>query len=68
MEFIFARGTSPQKFYPLQLKSCCDCHTVLILTSILTRRNTCVPQFISVEHSEMSMLRVLEAKERTATP
>ena len=29
------------------------------------RQNTCIPGFIRVEHSEM--LRVLEAKERTAT-
>ena len=28
----------------------------------------CVPQFICVEHGEMSMLRVLKAKEKAATP
>ena len=27
-----------------------------------------IPQFIRAEHSEMSMLQVLEVKERTATP
>ena len=56
------QGTSLRKFYLLQLKSCCDCHMVLILT----RRNTCIPRLICVEHSEMLMLR--EVKERTATP